>query len=328
MPRRAKGPRLYLDRKRLQWVIRDGPAFIRTGRARDDAIGAEKELGEYIAAKYEPARSPAPMIADVLLAYARDVVPHLKTSRNTAYVIGSLSRYWGIKRISDVTAKNCREYAASKTQAAARSDLEKLQAAIKHWHREYGPLAFMPEVTMPKKVAPRERWLTRSEAARLLWAARRTEHMKRFILISLYTGTRSGAVLDLKWDWIDLDSGIMRRVAPGTQGPANKRRPPVRLGAKLLGFLRRWKCDGAAYVVHYDGRRVDDPHTAWANACRRAKLTGLRKHDLRHTRATWLMQSGKVTAWEAAGALGMTVRTLESVYGHHHPDWQKGPASV
>jgi integrase len=319
---------LWLDAKRQQWVIRDGPAFIRTGRARDDAIGAEKELGDYIAAKYQPARSPTPMIADVLLAYARDVVPHTRTARNTAYIIGALTRFWGTLRIEDVTAKNCRAYAAQKTQAAARSHLEKLAAAIKHWHREYGPLAFMPELTMPAKVAPRERWLTRPEAARLLRAAKMTEHMKRFILISLYTGTRSGAVLDLKWDWIDLESGIMRRMAPGSVGAANKRRPPVRLGTKLLGFLRRWKRDGAEIVVHYDGRKVADPHTAWARACRLAKLDDLRKHDLRHTRATWLMQSGKVTVWEAAGALGMTVRTLESVYGHHHPDWQKGTASV
>jgi len=26
--------------------------------------------------------------------------------------------------------------------------------------------------------------------------------------------------------------------------------------------------------------------------------------------------------WEAAGYLGMTVETLEEVYGHHHPDHQ------
>ena len=34
------------------------------------------------------------------------------------------------------------------------------------------------------------------------------------------------------------------------------------------------------------------------------------------------MQDG-VPHWEAAGYLGMTVETLETVYGHHHPDFQK-----
>jgi len=46
-------------------------------------------------------------------------------------------------------------------------------------------------------------------------------------------------------------------------------------------------------------------------------------HALRHTAATWLMQRW-CDMWEAAGYLGMTVETLEEVYGHHHPDHQKG----
>ena len=37
------------------------------------------------------------------------------------------------------------------------------------------------------------------------------------------------------------------------------------------------------------------------------------------------MQDG-VPHWEAAGYLGMTVETLETVYGHHHPDFQKNAA--
>jgi Tfp pilus assembly protein PilE len=31
--------------------------------------------------------------------------------------------------------------------------------------------------------------------------------------------------------------------------------------------------------------------------------------------------------FEASGFLGMTVQTLESVYGHHHPDFQHAAAN-
>lgn len=31
---------------------------------------------------------------------------------------------------------------------------------------------------------------------------------------------------------------------------------------------------------------------------------------------------------EAAGSLGMTAATFESVYGHHHPDFQRNAARV
>jgi Phage integrase family len=60
--------------------------------------------------------------------------------------------------------------------------------------------------------------------------------------------------------------------------------------------------------------------TAFAHAVSLAKLEGkVTPHTLRHTAATWLMQSG-IDKWEAAGFFGMSVEMLDRVYGHHHPD--------
>jgi hypothetical protein len=118
------------------------------------------------------------------LAYASEHLPHTRAARNAAYNVGNLSKWWGGKNLSDVTSRNCRAYAEDKTSSAARRDLEVLRAAIGHWHREYGPLPSVPSVVLPPKSEPRQRWLTRSEAARLLWAARRTSHLARFILLA------------------------------------------------------------------------------------------------------------------------------------------------
>src|SRR5262249_57777066 len=46
-----------------------------------------------------------------------------------------------------------------------------------------------------------------------------------------------------------------------------------------------------------------------------------------HTAATWQMQAG-TDLFEAAGYLGMSPETLWDVYGHHHPDFQKGAATA
>ena len=330
MPRRSKGPRLWLDPRRKQWVIRDGSGFIRTGCAEAALKLAEKLLAKYIARKYEPEKTPIPPIADVLLVYDKEVVPKLK-SRGAKYHITNLAKWWDDKTLAEVTAANCRAYAATKTQSAARADLEMLSAAIKYWHREKSPLAIIPHVMLPPRNEPRDRWLTRSEAARLLWASRRTEHLKRFILIGLYTGSRSGVVRGLQWSWIDFKAGTMRRRAPGSTETKNKRTPPVRVPRRLMHFLRRWhKADAGIchYVVHYNGKPLlRQPHTSWDNAIDRAKLPGLMPHVLRHTRATWMVQKG-VAPWQAAGFLGMTVRVLEATYGHHHPDWQKDAADI
>jgi hypothetical protein len=39
------------------------------------------------------------------------------------------------------------------------------------------------------------------------------------------------------------------------------------------------------------------------------------------------MQRG-TEVWEAAGYLGMSEQTLRTVYGHHHPDYQRKAAAA
>jgi integrase len=330
MPRRRAAPRLYLDPARKQWIIRDGASFVRTSCAEPDRHGAETRLAAYLGQKHKPERSSSPLIADVLLAYSSEHLPHTRAAKNSAYNVSNLSAWWGDKKLADVTAKNCRAYGSTRSGAAARRDLETLRAAIGYWHREYGPLLSVPAVVLPRKSEPRERWLTRSEAARLLWAARHTPHLARFILLGLYTGSRSGVLLTLEWKWLDLSCGVMLRRAPG-EAESKKRTPPVRLGSRILTHLRRWRrLDNAfsPYVCHYNGQHVRKLRRSWDTAVRDAGLgTDVIPHTLRHTRATWLMQA-RVEPWEAAGHLGMSLEMLQRVYGKHSPDFQKRAAEV
>jgi integrase len=270
MPRRSKGARLYRDPVRDVWVIRDGTTFVRTGTA--DRDQAEKALASYIGRKHEPQPSSDPLIDDVLAVYGRERAPHLFSGgRDVAYSIPALLNHWSGKRTSAITARACRAY----KNDGGRRELSVLQAAIKFWHKEYGPLTSVPVVTLPPRGPARERWLTKSEAARFLWEARRTEHLKRFILIGLHTGSRAGVIFALRWDWIDFERGVMRRRSAEDVEKATKRRPPVRVSRRLLSFLRRWKeVDGAApdgYVVHVRG---DASHVSESrgNACARRRV--------------------------------------------------------
>lgn len=334
MPRKKSPPRLYLDRGRGQWVIRDGGHFIRTGCGESDRGAAESALQVYLARKHKPQPSATPLIDDVLTAYGDEHGPHTARPGNVAHTIANLLRFWSGKRVAEITARACRDYAAERPPVAARRDLETLRAAVNYWHKHYGPLAAVPSVVLPDKPEHRERWLTRKEAAALLRSARRTPHLARFILLGLYTGSRAGVLLGLEWSWIDLQAGTMRRRAPGRAESKTKRTPRVRLGSRILAHLRRWRrLDEAKYpkakrVVHYEGRPVTKLRRSWVTARKAAKLDDVvTPHTLRHTRATWLMQAA-VSPWEAAGSLGMSVRMLEQTYGHHHPDWQKEAAEV
>jgi len=329
MPRKSKGPRLYRDRARKEIVIRDGSKFIRIGCAESENERAEKKLAEYIASKYKPATVASPLIADVLLVYASERLPKTRTPDKAAHNISNLTPFWGKKRADDVNSDNCTAYAADRPAAAARRDLEVLRAALLYWHKHKVALERAPVVVLPEKSQPRERWLTQAEAKRLRRAAMKHQHLYRFVILGLKTGSRSGVLLNLRWDQIDLARGVMNRKSVGETEAANKRKPPVRLGRSVVRLLRRWKAkDGKIpWVVHYDGKPVQKLRRSWAAACKEAELEDVSPHTLRHTRATWLMQAG-IDVWEAAGALGMSVNILTKVYGKHSPDFQSRAAEV
>jgi integrase len=229
------------------------------------------------------------------------------------------------------------------TGGAARRELEDLRSAINH-HREEGLCSEIVSVALPEKAAGREAWLTRSEAAKLIRAARRAKqvkrdkitqrevakHIARFVLVGLYTGTRHAAICGaalhpaIGRGHVDLASGVFHRRAQGAR-QTKKRQPPVRLPDRLLAHLRRWHRLGISTraVVEWNGKPVRSVRKGFAAAVKSAGLDKhVTPHTLRHTAATWAMQNG-VNLWQAAGFLGMTVEMLEDRYGHHHQDFQR-----
>jgi integrase len=75
----------------------------------------------------------------------------------------------------------------------------------------------------------------------------------------------------------------------------------------------------------HHGERIGDIKKGFAAACQRAGLHDVTPHTLRHTCATWLMQKG-TDPWQASGFLSMSMETLQRVYGHHHPEYQRQAA--
>jgi integrase len=354
MPRRAKGPRLYLRKARpghsAVWIIRDGQRQVSTGCGEGDCGGAEKALATYITAKHNPAKQcdnlSAILIADVVNVYLQEVGP--RTSDNGAWLAHMLDPvldWWDGKTLGDIRLATCQAYISHRTKtvrhATARHNLKQLRAAINHYHASYGPLPAVPVVTLPPKPATRtDYWLTRDQAAQRIRKARkspRTRHMARLILIGVYSGTRPGAIKALRWlpsasgGWFDLDSETLHRRGEG-RTESKKRQPPCRIHRRLLPHLRRWKRldekatkkrPATTYVIHYYGRAVVSVKSAW----RSIGGTADGPHILRHTAATWLLQSG-VDLNEAAGYLGMSPETLWSTYGHHSPNFQSAASTA
>lgn len=298
MPRPAKGARLWLRPARRDasgrithaatWIILDGGRQRVTGFGADAREEAERALAEHIAAKYEAPRRGRDLteipLTDVIHIYLKDVVPGQARPKPAAERCTRLLMWWNGKTLADVTAATCAAYVAGRgNTGGARRDLEDLRAAIGH-HAKEGLHRGEVRVSLPAKGAPRERWLTRDEAAALLWACWRAReqqrrgrkgepgepqptkrwtmrHLARFILIGLYTGTRAGAIASASWSasagrsYVDLEQGVFYRLAVGAR-PTKKRQPPVPIPARLLAHMRRWH-DAAAAELRAAG--IDQP---------------------------------------------------------------------
>lgn len=377
MPRTSKGPRLVWReeswkkngtlRDKAGSFVWDRSTFLCAGggeRGRP-GIETEKALAAHIADNYPPVQEHGHAAVDVLIAqvihlYLNEVAPTHVTPEETAARLDKILDFFGEMTLAEINGKLCRSYVATRsTEAAARRELEDLRAAINYCRKE-GYTTAAPTILLPEKRAARERWLTRGEAAALIWAAwrmkqswrgqksdRRTgRHLARFILVALYTGTRSGAVCGAAVrptegrGYVDLDSGVFHRRGDGAKR-TKKRQPPVRLPDRLLAHLRRWsrtdldiktkgRCKSVNigrkisqdFVVEWNGRPVKSIKKSFRKARIIAGLgPDVTPHIFRHTAATWLMQAG-TDLWQAAGFLGVTVDVLVDIYGHHHPDFQ------
>lgn len=373
-----------------RWFIRDGAREVGTGCGPERLGEAEQALARYIAEKWvRPDRQSDParvLVADALALYGADRGASLKSDAATMKgFVRHLLAFWGDKTLDDVRRQACIEYVAQRTGQlirhgdtgrtvsvqTARRELEVLSAAIGHWDREHH-LNPRPVVTLPEKAESHRDALTRPEAARLLWASlgHRIEegrwtaapggargnraHLRRFVLIGLYTGTRSGVIKRLSWveslhaPWVDLDAGVIYRRGRAEAESRTKRKPLVKLPRRLLAHMKRWRkldlesggnrsasvvtqgerpgssSEGnqSHFVIHHGGRAIKSVRTGFAGCVADAGLpSGVTPHWLRHTAATWLMER-QVDPWEAAGYLGMTVATLEKHYAHARPDHQ------
>lgn len=346
----AKGPRLYLKPAsrptgQAKWVIRDGAQTIGTGFSAGDRSRAEARLGEYIVSKHAPSRRHRSLeevpVADVISIYLRDVAPGQARPEKAAERAERLLQFFGERTLSEITGSLCRSYAAWRgSDGGARRDLQDLAAAINH-HAKEGLHREIVRVVLPSAGAPRLRWLTRSEVARLLWACLTTRetqgavktdrrplrHLARFILLGAYTGSRPGAILGLSWHqqigrgFADLDGGLIFRRGEGVK-ETSKRQPPVPMAPRLQAHMRRWaRMDGGfGPVVRWQGESVLSVKTSLNRAVKLAGLdTSVTAYTLRHTAASWLIQQG-VTTRKTAEFLGTGEAMVERHYGHLSPD--------
>jgi excisionase family DNA binding protein len=148
----------------------------------------------------------------------------------------------------------------------------------------------------------RERILTEAEERKLMETC--SETLSPIITVALNTGMRKGEILNLQWSRIDFKA---RRIRIEKTKSGKVRFIPI--NDVLFHELNRLrKMDGQSPFLFFNsetGKPYLDMKKGFKAACRRAKIKGLRFHDLRHTFATRLV------------AKGVDIETIKELLGHY-----------
>jgi len=380
MPRQTKGPRLelkhYNDRA-PNWVIRDGDRTRGTGCDELDREGAERKLAAYIIAKHDPAKAVrqgdpnSAKIADILALemkrIATTTMPDWR-KKELITVCQNMGNWFGNRSVGDLNGDLQERYATERRRIirkkvngewasivtdepapiAAYRDLKFLAAAVNRYLKtKVGGVQMRFSPVLPDAPEDRERWLTRDEAARLLWAAWRarqrtnnpekpgrytSKHIARYILVGLYTGSRNGDICgasllpSINRGYVDLKRGIFKR-KPDNKKETSKKQPTVPIPPRLLAHMRRWQRLGISRnaVIEFDGLPITRVRDGWETVVEMAGLATddprqkVVRHTLRHTAITWHLAAG-VDIELVSQYCGVSVATIRKTYRHVMPE--------
>ena len=212
--------------------------------------------------------------------------------------------------LGEVNGEACRSYTKKRRKkGGARRDLEDLRAAIGH-HAAEGFHREIVKVSLPEKGEPRDKWLTRSDAAKLIWTCWRYREMQRKLArpdegcegpdsqTSAPTSCSLYFVGDLQRNARGSYRGCIshsgarsllcrlgaRTLLPSETGQCENQQAATD-GAdplRLLAHLRRWhRIDPEAkHFVEFNGKPVTSVKTAFKSAVqtRRARSRNIPSH--------------------------------------------------
>ena len=231
-------------------------------------------------------------LRDLLVRYADEITPQKKGKQQEFRRISRLLKDrisdTKLSKLSSASIAEFRDRRMNDGVRAAQIDLILIRHAIKIARLEWGvelPTNPVDGVRIPNGVVRRTRRLESGEYEALSRAAAGGTHPYIWLCIefALETGMRRSEILSLRWDNVDLKTRIA--LLPDTKN-GSKRHVP--LTTKAVEVLTGLKCTSERVfpITDYSIRH------GWDRLVKRAGITGLRFHDLRHEAVSRFFEMG------------------------------------
>lgn len=255
----------------------------------------------------------------------RDValeVVKLKESKSKAtytsarhHIIKRLIPFFGNYRVDQITEATVQDYFAlvrlSNPEMKLFNDKKHLVMVLNRAY-EKGLRKRPLKIKNPDEKTDAGKVYSRKEEARLLWNANRD--LKLQILMGIKMGMRKNEILKLSWDKVDFENGFIRLEKADTKTRRKRVIPIYPLVLKIL-IGRKAKSASAFVFPSPTGKGpvgLQGNETSWQNCKVKSRVQG-RFHDLRHTCATRMSESG-MNPVMASRILGMDLDVFDKVY--------------
>lgn len=269
-------------------------------------------------------------VVDLWAAYCKDKAG-FAVIETMKYTWKALEPRFGSRDGDLITVEDCRAYTsdrrkAGKSDGTIHTELGHLRTVLK-WAEKMQLIDRAPAIERPRKPDPKDRYLTREEARRII-AAAKTPHLKAAMYLMLGTAARVTAILELTWDRVDFERRLIYLRDPEDK-TRRKGRAVVPINSSLLSVLLETKSGALTnHVIEWAGEPVKSLKRGIATAANAAGIEGVSAHVFRHTAAVWMAEAG-VPMEEIAQYLGHSSSEItRRVYARYSPDYLRRAASV
>lgn len=272
----------------------------------------------YTLAKLPKNRDERTTLGDVIERFISDLIPLRQSGDIEALRLGVVCRHpMASKSLAQITNSDLCSYRDQRLRKVKRNTLVRefglLRTVVSTAINEWGIAVDNPLKSFHIKREPdqRLRRLSDDELKRLMCTEYNNPYTKPAMLLALQTAMRLGELLLIKWSKVDMERGF------------------VELQKTKNGYGRVVPLTGIALSVLQDlDRGVDvvfpvKPGTlkqSWVRLVKRAGISDLRFHDLRHEAISRLLEKG-LTIPEAASVSGH--KTASMLMRYAHPDLVK-----
>ncbi len=244
------------------------------------------------------------------------------------YAWKALLPFFGDKDVTALTQADVNEYVEDRTDdgrelSTIRRELGELLTTLKAMvDSRRVPYDSVPKLTLPTAQNTRPNYLSERQKADMLAKARERRQNPRevsrlelFLHIGLETGQRRRAIETLEWSQVDFTARIIHFRKVG-EPLTKKRKPSVPMSEALQAvLLEEYAQRQTPFVLRHPG----SIRTSFDNLVEALGYTDVTPHSLRHTFVSHLLMRGH-PIYDVAQLVGMTVRMIETTYGHLTPE--------